>query len=166
MMNRRTFISLVSGSIVAGARTVEAQQAGTPFRVGILCLSSCQGLAVNAFLRSLQELGHVEGRTVVFEYRDADWKVERLPALAGELVQSKVDVIFTPWGTAAALAAKQATATFPSRPSLCPSPNQPPAFGSAPARKLLSYPIPTRAGTNFLGLADRSLPTRTPPHSA
>jgi putative ABC transport system substrate-binding protein len=57
----------------------------------------------------LRELGYVEGRTLVFEYRDAEWKVERLPALAGDLVQSKVDVIFTPWGTAAALAAKRAT---------------------------------------------------------
>jgi hypothetical protein len=50
----------------------------------------------------------------------------------------------------------------PSRPCLCPSPNPPPAFGSAPARKLLSYPIPTRAVTNFRGLADCSLLTRTP----
>jgi putative ABC transport system substrate-binding protein len=49
----------------------------------------------------------------VFEYRDAEWKVERLPALAGELVQSRVDVIFTPWGTAPALAAKRATVTIP-----------------------------------------------------
>jgi putative ABC transport system substrate-binding protein len=61
----------------------------------------------------LQELGDVEGRTVVFEYRDAESNVERLQSLAGELVQRKVDIIFTPWGTAAALAAKRATATIP-----------------------------------------------------
>lgn len=91
----------------------EGQQAGTPIRIGVLCLTPCQGLAVDAFRRALQDLGYFEGRAVVFEYRDAEWKVERLRGLAGELVHSKVDIIFTPWGTAAALAAKRATATIP-----------------------------------------------------
>jgi hypothetical protein len=49
----------------------EAQQGGTPTRIGVLCLIACQGLAIDALRRALHELGYVEGRTVVFEYRDA-----------------------------------------------------------------------------------------------
>jgi putative ABC transport system substrate-binding protein len=91
----------------------EAQQAGKLARIGVLCLIPCEGPGVDAFRRALWDLGYVEARTLVFDYRDAQWKVERLPALAAELVQSKVDVIFTPWGTAPALAAKRATVTIP-----------------------------------------------------
>src|SRR5262249_57091384 len=82
-------------------------------RMGVLGQVPCQGRAVDAFGRALRELGYIEGRTVVFEYRDAEWGTERLPALATDLVQRKVDVIFTSWGTAAALAAKRATNTIP-----------------------------------------------------
>src|SRR6266850_5383566 len=70
-------------------------------------------------------------------------------AVRDGLFSAPIDVAYRPEGQ-------------PSRPCLCPSPNPPPAFGSAPARKLLSYPIPTRAVSNFRGLADRSLLTRTP----
>jgi putative ABC transport system substrate-binding protein len=112
-VNRRALASLIALAITSAPLPTEAQQAVTPTRIGVLCLMPCQGLAVGAFRRALQELGYAEGRTVVFEYRDAEWKVERLRSLAGELVQSKVDIIFTPWGTAAALAAKRATATIP-----------------------------------------------------
>jgi len=65
-----------------------------------------------AFLQGLRDLGYVEGRNVVIEYRDAEGKSERFPALAAELVALKVDVIVAP-GTPAALAAKQATRTLP-----------------------------------------------------
>jgi len=109
----RLLPALIACGIIAAPLPVEAQQSGQPARIGVLCLVPCKGLAVDAFRRALRELGYVEGRTLAFEYRDAEWKVERLPALAGELVQSKVDVIFTPWGTAAALAAKRATTTIP-----------------------------------------------------
>jgi putative ABC transport system substrate-binding protein len=112
-MDRRRFLLVSVAGALAGPLAVGAQQAGTPTRIGVLCLIPCQGLVVDAFRRALQELGYVEGRTVVFEYRDAEWRAERLRGLAGELVQSKVDIIFTPWGTAAALAAKRATATIP-----------------------------------------------------
>jgi hypothetical protein len=50
----------------------------------------------------------------------------------------------------------------PSRPSRCPCPNPTPAFGSAPARRLLSFPIPKLAVTNFRGFAHRPLPARIP----
>src|SRR4029453_17453590 len=65
-----------------------------------------------AFLQGLRDLGYVEGRNVAIEYRDAGGKVDRLPALAAELVALKVDVIMA-GSTPLALAAKQATRTLP-----------------------------------------------------
>ena len=91
----------------------EAQQAAKVARIGYLATN----LAGNprgrdAFRQGLRDLGYVEGRNVVIEYRDAEGKIERLPALAVELVALKVDVIVTA-STVAALAAKQATRTLP-----------------------------------------------------
>src|SRR5215813_10375461 len=109
----RLFPVLIAFAIMSAPLSVEAEQSGRPARIGVLCDIPCQWLAVNPFRRALRELGYVEGRTVVFEYRDAEWNSERLPALAADLVQSKVDVIFTSWGTLPALAAKRATDTIP-----------------------------------------------------
>ena len=91
----------------------ECQPAARPARIGVLCLIGCDGPGVRAFRGALRTLGYVEGRTLAFEYRDAAGKTERLATLADELVRSKVDLVFTPWGTAAALAAKRATVTIP-----------------------------------------------------
>jgi len=66
-----------------------------------------------AFLQGLRDLGYVEGRNLVIEYRYAEGKFERFPALAAELVALKVDVIVAAAGTLSALAAKQATRTLP-----------------------------------------------------
>ncbi len=68
---------------------------------------------LEAFRQGLRDVGYVEGRNVVIEYRDAEGKPERLPALAAELVALKIDVIVTGGGTPPALAAKQATKTIP-----------------------------------------------------
>jgi hypothetical protein len=82
--------------VICSPLVAECQQAGKPARIGVLCLIGCEGPGVDAFRGALRSLGHVEGRTLAFEYRDAAGKAERLAPL-DELVRSKVDLIFTPW---------------------------------------------------------------------
>ena len=82
-------------------------------RIGYLGLNlEANPRSHEAFRQGLRDLGYVEGRNVVIEYRDSKGKPERLAALAAELVAQKVDVIVAP-GTLAALAAKRATTTVP-----------------------------------------------------
>jgi putative ABC transport system substrate-binding protein len=93
----------------------EAQQAAKIARIGYLGPNPAASAAPHlpeAFLQGLRDLGYVEGRNVVIEYRSAEGKYERLPALAADLVALKVDVIVVT-STPAALAAKQATRTIP-----------------------------------------------------
>jgi putative tryptophan/tyrosine transport system substrate-binding protein len=91
----------------------EAQQAAKVARIGYLSTNHGANPHLReAFLQGLRDLGYVEGRNVVIEYRDAEGKPERLPALAAELVGLKVDVIVA-GGTPQALAAKHATRTLP-----------------------------------------------------
>ena len=113
MLDRRTFLSALTGSLLAAPFVAEAQPAGKVARIGYLA----PNLAVNphlpeAFRQGLRDLGYVEGRNLVIELRSAEGKLKRLPALAAELVALKVDVIVA-GGTPAALAAKQATRTLP-----------------------------------------------------
>src|ERR1700704_3478810 len=111
MDRRDTVFALLA--LGAAPFAAEAQQETKVARIGYLSTN----LAVSpqtheAFRQGLRDLGYVEGRNFVIEYRDAEGKVERLPALAAELVALKVDVIVTA-STVAALAAKQATRTLP-----------------------------------------------------
>src|SRR5262249_52551289 len=113
-MNRRCFLRTVSASLLAAPLAAKAQQPAHVARIGFLATNN---VAANphlpeAFLQGLRDLGYVEGRNVVIEYRDGEGKLERLPALAAELVALKVDVIVAP-GTPQALGAKQATRTLP-----------------------------------------------------
>jgi putative ABC transport system substrate-binding protein len=111
-MNRRTFIGAMAGGLLAAPLAAEAQ-AGKGHRIGYLGTNRAANPHLHeAFRQGLRDLGYVEGRNVVIEYRDAEGKLERLPALAAELVALKVDVIVAP-GTPQALAAKQATRTIP-----------------------------------------------------
>jgi ABC transporter substrate binding protein len=92
----------------------EAQSIGTVYRVGLLLTTTPSDAAhlIKALTEGLRELGYVEGRNVVFERRFAEGRQERLPALAAELVQLKVDILVT--GSNPVIAAvKQATATIP-----------------------------------------------------
>ena len=110
LVERRTFMAMIAGGLLAAPLAAEAQQAGRTARVGILALTTLTPIpaAVNHFRAGLRELGYVEGQTVFFEYRAAEGKVERLPELARELVATRVDVIYTA-SAPPALAAKQAT---------------------------------------------------------
>jgi putative tryptophan/tyrosine transport system substrate-binding protein len=115
-MDRRTFLAGTGAVLLAAPLVVEAQQAGKVARIGWLSLNRAASPSphlTEAFRQGLRDLGYVEGRNVVIEYRDAGGNVERLPALAAELVALKVDVLVTGGGTATALAAKQATKTIP-----------------------------------------------------
>jgi putative tryptophan/tyrosine transport system substrate-binding protein len=112
-MERRTFLAMLPGALLAAPLAAEAQEAKVA-RIGLLAgnLASNPHLP-EAFRQGLRDLGYVEGRNVVIEYRDAEGKLERLPALAAELVALKVDVIFVGGGTRVTLAAMQATKTIP-----------------------------------------------------
>lgn len=106
---------LALGLLLAGlfGQAVEAEQAGRIARIGFLATNlGANPHLPEAFRRGLRDLGYVEGRNVLIEYRDAEGRLDRLPALAAELVALKVDVVVAP-NTPAALAAKQATRTIP-----------------------------------------------------
>ncbi len=113
LIDRRAFITMLGGSILAAPLAASAQQAAKVARMGFLTLNLAPNPHLReAFLQGLRDLGYVEGRNVVIEYRDAGGKSERLAALAAELVALRVDVIPS-GGTPQALAAKQATKTLP-----------------------------------------------------
>jgi putative tryptophan/tyrosine transport system substrate-binding protein len=113
-MKRREFITLLGGAAAAWPRAVRAQQAERVRRIGMLETTSLPLNAANfeAFRQALRELGHIEGRNLVIEYRSAEGRPERFPELAKELVRLNCDLIVTR-GTPAALAAKQASETIP-----------------------------------------------------
>ncbi len=115
MIERRAFIRAMAGGLLAAPGSAEAQQAAAKVpRIGFLALNPGANPHLReAFLQGLRDLGYVEGRNVVIEYRSAEGKLERLRALAAELVALKVDVIVTGGGTPTALAAKEATRTLP-----------------------------------------------------
>ncbi len=87
MMGRRTFLGTLGLSVLALPLAAEAQPAAKIARIGFLATN----LGLNphqreAFRQGLRDLGYIEGRNVVIEYRDAEGKLERLPALAAELL--------------------------------------------------------------------------------
>src|SRR6266478_6421233 len=116
-MDRRRFLGTVAGGLLAAPLAAEAQQADKIARIGFLSLDGATSAVTReAFLQGLRDLGYVEGRNVVIQYRDAKGKPERLPALAAELVALKVDVILA-GGTPHALAPKQPTGIPPIVPA-------------------------------------------------
>ena len=112
-MRRREFIALLGGAAATWPLVARAQQRAMPM-VGFLHHSSLGEWAPNvvAIRNGLKEVGYVEGQNVAFEYRFAEGRTERLPALAAELVRRPVAVIVT-GGPVAPQAAKAATATIP-----------------------------------------------------
>jgi putative ABC transport system substrate-binding protein len=110
---RREFIRLLGGAAVWPV-AARAQQAGKPPTIGFLgaATPSATSQRVAAFVQRLRELGWIEGRTVTIEYRWGEGRSKRFAEIAAEFVRLKVDVIVT-HGTAAVIAAKQATAVIP-----------------------------------------------------
>ena len=113
-MDRRTFIGGIAGGLLAAPLAAPAQQVGKVYRIGILeTIPASQNAAkLDALRKGLRDLGYVEGRNLIIEYRSADGRAERFPDLASELVRLKVDLIVTR-GTPAAKAVKDATGTIP-----------------------------------------------------
>jgi putative ABC transport system substrate-binding protein len=113
MIERREFITLLGGAAAAWPLRAGAQQSTTPV-IGYLGLTTAQSSAymLAPFRKSLSELGFEDGRNVTIDYRFAEQNVSRLPALAADLVNRKVAVIFTDT-TLSALAVKAATSSIP-----------------------------------------------------
>jgi ABC-type uncharacterized transport system substrate-binding protein len=112
-MRRRKFIALLGGA-AAWPLAARAQQATKIFRIGFLGATSASSWAsrVEAFRLGLRDLGYVEGKNILIEFRWAEEKYDQLPALAAELVRQKVDVLVI-FGTPGTLAAKRATTAIP-----------------------------------------------------
>lgn len=110
---QRGVVAMVAAlSLVLAAVDVDAQPRGKIARVGFLHPGSPPNTSADVFKESLSELGYVEGRSVAIEFRWAETRIERLPRLAAELVDLKVDVIVV--GTTPAIrAVAQATKTIP-----------------------------------------------------
>src|SRR5262245_15659388 len=116
MIRRRDVITLLGGAAAAGALpfAARAQQAAMPV-IGVLSLLSPEFTSerLRGFRQGLKESGFVEGENVVSEYRWAENQIDRLPALAAELVRRQVAAIVAFGGRAPTLAAKAATSTIP-----------------------------------------------------
>jgi len=114
VITRRAFVGSLTGGLLVAPLAAEAQQKEKVARIGYLATDlAAASHTTAAFRQGLRDQGYVEGRNVVIEYRDAEGKSQRLPALAAELVVRKLDVVVTAGGTLTALAAKQATKTVP-----------------------------------------------------
>ncbi len=115
-MKRREFITLLGGAAMSWPLAARAQQAPKIARIGYLVIGSLESPearnSLEAFREGLYELGYIQGQNIVIEYRAADGKIERLPALAAELARLRLDLIVAA-ATPAGLAAQQVFTTTP-----------------------------------------------------
>jgi len=112
-MNRRAFLKLAA---LVGAMPAIARAQAKTYRIGIMLATSrsipATARAVDSLVRGLRDLGYIEGKNIAFEWREAEGRVERTPALVADLVAHKVDLIWT-GGDAQAIEAMKATRTIP-----------------------------------------------------
>jgi putative tryptophan/tyrosine transport system substrate-binding protein len=149
MITRRQIVlTFGAGAFAASYRAYAQQSPPKAFRIGHLSTGSRtpDGGPPGPFRERLRALGYVERQNIVYEVRFAEGEMERLSALAAELVQLKVDVIVTQGGPAT-LAAKQATSTIPIVMA--------PAAGDAVATELIASLA--RPGGNVTGMTDESV---------
>src|SRR5436305_2539521 len=111
----KTFFWLLAPFILTSVSLTKAQQPTKIPGIGYLSPNSpsTNAFRIEAFRQGLRELGYVEGKNIVIEWRSTEGKADRQPGLAAELVRLKVDVIVT-GGPAATRAAKEATVAIPS----------------------------------------------------
>src|SRR5262245_43452191 len=114
-MDRRMFLSALCSGVLAAPRAVGGQETMRLYRLGVLSgeASSLTPMSFREpFLKALRDVGYVEGRNIVIEYRSTAVGTDQLPRLASELTKLKLDVILA-IGTPATQAAKQATSSLP-----------------------------------------------------
>ncbi len=114
-MNRRTAIRRLATFLLTTASFAQAQQPKKVFRIGYLSISdpATESSRAEGIRLALRELGYVEGQNIAIEYRYAEGKQDRSPALAAELVRLKVDIIVVAGGDTLIRAVKNATKTIP-----------------------------------------------------
>jgi putative ABC transport system substrate-binding protein len=110
MASRRTLLQALVVALASRALPSIAQQ--KPWRIGFLGARTRSDIYYNAFIQGLRDLGYVEGKNIIIEWRFADGDFERLPALAAELVKLKPDVLVT-HATPPSQALARATPTIP-----------------------------------------------------
>jgi putative tryptophan/tyrosine transport system substrate-binding protein len=106
-------ITLTLGLLAAPLAAQAQPPPGKTARIGYVTLRSGPSFLEDAFRQGLRDLGYVEGHNIAIEYRWADWQLDRVAALAAELVRLNVDVIVSTGGGHTALAVKQAVTTVP-----------------------------------------------------
>jgi putative tryptophan/tyrosine transport system substrate-binding protein len=124
MMRRVAFVAAMTlGAVVAGAHLPSvAQQPGKVFRIGIVSPAERPDTKIfDALRQGLRDLGHVDGKNIMIEYRLAGGDTSRLPAMADELVRLPVDVIVTD-GQKSAVIAQETTRSIPIVGALGPDP--------------------------------------------
>jgi ABC-type uncharacterized transport system substrate-binding protein len=122
-MKNKIAVLAICAMLFALCFSVEAQQATKVPRIGYLSVSSPSANVgrIEAFRQGLRELGYVEGKNIVIEWRYAEGKFDRLPTLAAELVRLKIEVIVTS-GPQSTRVAKKATVTIPILMGFDPNP--------------------------------------------
>src|SRR5687768_3760307 len=110
-MRRRSFL-LGGLAVLSTARLAAAQERRMP-RIGLMLAAPIEGPFAQAFRQGLRELGYVEGKNILVEYRSAEGRPDRFASMAAEMVRLQVDLIVAGGGGPSARAAMQATGTIP-----------------------------------------------------